>query len=507
MIRTDLVAPVGELIMRQARRRPDAPSFRDAARAVTYGELGHRTAQVAVHLTGLGIVPDERVGVYLPNSVDWVECCLGIVRAGAVAVPISFEATPDEISYRLEDAQCTAVFTRPERATALAEICSANGLAVRVITIANGQCAAFESALIEAPRDPADITCPSFIVYTSGTTGKAKGVLLSQQGMLWVTAACWAPIAGLNENDYVLNALPLYHSYALNLAVLSIVATGASEYLMEHFSTSHLFDLLQEQRFTLLPGVPTVFHYLLERGRQDKLDGLGAMRLCISAGAILPGTLNQEFEAWSGIKLLDGYGITETSTMVTLNWPEGTRVPGSCGLPLPGLQVRIVDAAGADVVVDHEGELIVRGPNIMLGYHDKPDATREAVVDGWYHTGDLARHDRFGFISITGRLKEVIIRGGQNIAPAEVEECVLAYCDVLDVAVAGVAHPHLGEVPVAFVIPREGSNLDCEALIQYCQQRLSAYKIPAQIHIVEAIPRTGSGKVQRFKLKAMVEPG
>jgi long-chain acyl-CoA synthetase len=242
--------------------------------------------------------------------------------------------------------------------------------------------------------------------------------------MLWVNAGCWAPIAGLCEQDTLLSPLPLFHSYALNLSVLSVLATGATAYIMEKFSTGEAVRLLKTEEFTFFPGVPTMFHYLLQATRGEANLKFPKLRLCVSAGAIMPATLNREFEDRFGIKLLDGYGITETSTIVTMNWPSGGRVLGSCGIPLPGLTVRIVDPACRDVGPNQEGELIVRGPNVMSGYHNKPEETRNALRAGWYHTGDLAKSDDNGFLTITGRLKELIIRGGQNIAPAEIEEVV-----------------------------------------------------------------------------------
>ncbi len=309
------------------------------------------------------------------------------------------------------------------------------------------------SAPKSSPRDPSDIFEPAFIIYTSGTTGRAKGVLLSVHSMLWVNAACWAPIAGLSEKDVVLSPLPLFHSYALNLSVLSILATGATEYIMEKYSTTDAVRLLKSGEFTVFPGVPTMFHYFLEATKADAGLKLPNLRLSMSAGAIMPATLNREFESRFGVKLLDGYGITETSTMVTMNWPVGERVMGSCGLPLPGLAVRIISpATGEDVTIGEEGELIVRGPNLMSGYHNKPEETASALRKGWYHTGDLARSDANGFLTITGRLKELIIRGGQNIAPAEIEETVNLIEDVIDSAVVGIPHEHLGEVPALFVV-------------------------------------------------------
>jgi acyl-CoA synthetase (AMP-forming)/AMP-acid ligase II len=245
-----------------------------------------------------------------------------------------------------------------------------------------------------------------------------------------------------------------------------------------------------------------MFHYLLQATQGESDVRFPNLRACMSAGAIMPATLNREFEKRFGVPLLDGYGITETSTMVTMNWPTGARVLGSCGFPVPGLAVRIVDpASGRDVVPGQEGELIVRGPNVMPGYHNKPEETQRVLRDGWYYTGDLARSDENGFLTITGRLKELIIRGGQNIAPAEIEEVVNTFESVLDCAVVGIPHEHLGEVAALFVVARPGGTIETEALLAHCRTQLSAYKVPHSVHLVREIPRTGSGKVMRYKLR------
>ncbi len=221
----------------------------------------------------------------------------------------------------------------------------------------------------------------------------------------------------------------------------------------------------------------------------------------------MPATLNREFESRFGVKLLDGYGITETSTMVTMNWQTGARVMGSCGLPLAGLAVRIVSpATGEDVAIGDEGELIVRGPNLMSGYHNKPQETASALRKGWYHTGDLAKSDRDGFLTITGRLKELIIRGGQNIAPAEIEEVVNTIENVVDSAVVGIPHEHLGEVPALFVVARSGTDVGTKDILDHCRGHLSSYKVPLSVHFVDEIPRTGSGKIIRFKLRETLVP-
>jgi long-chain acyl-CoA synthetase len=509
VLRTDLIAPVAELLRRHAAARGGKCAFRDAQTSVTYAELLERTGGLAGHLADHGIAAGETVAIMLPNSVQWIESCLAIARAGAISVPISYESTETEIGYRLADANCRAVFTTAERGDLLARLQASMPSLKTLIVTDRGTCSApvlrytklATTPPKSAPRDPASLHETSFILYTSGTTGRAKGVQLTVHGMLWVTAACWTPICGLSDQDTVLSPLPLFHSYALNLSVMSILATGATAYIMEKFSTGEAVRLLKSGEFTFFPGVPTMFHYLLQATRGERNLKFPALRLCVSAGAIMPATLNREFEDHVGIKLLDGYGITETSTMVTMNWPTGGRVMGSCGIPLPGLAVRLVDASSRDVGPNQEGELIVRGPNVMPGYHNRPEETGKALQAGWYHTGDLAKSDENGFLTITGRLKELIIRGGQNIAPAEIEEVVNGFAAVLDCAVVGMTHEHLGEVPALFVVPRPGQAIESAALLAHCRAHLSAYKVPHTVQLIADIPRTGSGKIIRYKLR------
>jgi long-chain acyl-CoA synthetase len=513
MLHTDLIAPIPELLRRHAAARGGKCAYRDAQTSVTYAELEARTARLAGHLADAGIAAGDTVAIALPNSVAWVESCLAVARAGAIGVPVSYDATEPEIAYRLADAGCKAVITSAERGDLFARLKTSAPQLQTLIVTERGTCSANALRYADlvaqpaksAPRDPASLHEPAFILYTSGTTGRAKGVVLTVHGMLWVTAACWTPITGLTERDTVLSPLPLFHSYALNLSVLSILATGSTVHIMERFSTSEALRLLKTGGFTYFPGVPTMFHYLLQATRNEQVSGFPGLRLCVSAGAIMPATLNREFEARLGVPLLDGYGITETSTMVTMNWPTGSRVMGSCGVPVPGSAVRIVDLAGKDVATGEEGELIVRGPHVMSGYHNKPEETRNALRAGWYYTGDLAKSDANGFLTITGRLKELIIRGGQNIAPAEIEEAVNTFEAVLDCAVVGIAHEHLGEVPALFVVPRPGKALEPDALLAHCRKTLSAYKVPHVVHTIAEIPRTGSGKIIRYKLREMLK--
>jgi long-chain acyl-CoA synthetase len=430
------------------------------------------------------------------NAVEAVESYLAVTRAGAVGAFLNPAAGKSELAYMLEDSGAELLLVdaaRREQIKADVDVVATDG--------------AFEELAGSAgptPPDDLDLDAPAWMLYTSGTTGRPKGVMLSQRSCLWVVASCWAPVLDLRPDEELLSALPLFHSYALDLTVVAIVATGASLRLLPRFSPSRAIATLREEPVSLFAGVPTMFHYLV-----DHLDGepLRAQRLrvCASAGAILPASLTEAFERATGVPLLDGYGITETSTMVTMNWPTGDRPPGSCGLPLPGCAVRLVDpGTGADVEPEKEGELIVRGPQVMLGYHNRPEDTAEALQDGWYHTGDLARADRNGYLTITGRIKELIIRGGENIAPAEVEQAITEHPGVTEAAVVGRPDEALGEAVAAFVVADEGA-VQAEDLRGFAAERLAEFKVPSEFYFVEEIPRTGSGKVMRHRLAELLD--
>ena len=511
MIRTELIRPVPELLAEHAAHRPDQVAFFDDQRQVSYRELAANTARLAAHLADLGMGAGEVALLYLDNSVETVEAYLAVPRAGGIAACANPRSAPAEVAHILADSGAAVVITDAAHLDTVRELTAATRPRPVVVTVGGadpGSDTEYDYASLlatpetSAPRDCLVLDDVSWMLYTSGTTGRPKGVYLTQRGCLWVVAACWAPIVGLGPDDVVLSPLPLFHSYALDLCVLGVLAVGATERVLPRFSVDGVLACLRSgRRYTLLPGVPTMFHYLLERSRAEEHAGLGDLRLCVSAGAIMPAALNAEFERAFGVPLLDGYGITETSTMVTMNWPAGSRVMGSCGLPLPGLTVRLVDpATGTDVLPGEEGELWVQGPNVTPGYHNLPDATKAVLTDGWYHTGDLACRDEHGFLRISGRTKELIIRGGENIYPAEVEDALLACPGVADAAVVGVPHDGLGEVPVAFVVPR-AAPLDTAGVLAECGLRLSDFKVPSRLIEIDEIPRTGSGKILRFRLR------
>jgi rifamycin polyketide synthase module 1/2/3 len=453
MLDVDLIRPVPELLAGQAAARSGAMAFRDDRVVRTWAQLHERTGRLAGHLGALGAT-GGCVAIVMENRVELAESYLAAVRAGAVAACLNARSGDGELAFMIADCGAGLLITEASQLERVRGMLAGVGRDVRLIVAdlpaGSADMLGFEDLAGTAPPAPAGdalpLHAPAFMLYTSGTTGRPKGVLLSQHSCLWVVAACWAPALELTPDDLVLSPLPLFHSYALDLSVLAVVAVGCAIRLLPRFSPSRVIELLRADPVTVFPGVPTMYDYL-DRTLGGEPLGAAALRVCVSAGAIMGAELNERFERAAGVPLLDGYGI-----------------------------------------------------KVMLGYHDRPEATAEALRDGWYHTGDLARSDDCGYLSITGRIKELIIRGGENIYPAEVEQVLVRHPAVLDAAVAGEPHPALGEVPVAFVVARDPGAFDPADVRAFVTSHLAEWKVPARFQLIEAVPRTGSGKTQRRRL-------
>ncbi|AXB42461.1 class I adenylate-forming enzyme family protein [Amycolatopsis albispora] len=511
MARSELIRPLSELLRVHAERRGDKLAYADEHREVGYAELERRTARLAGHLAGLGVPRGARVVILLGNRVENVESYLTAIRAAAVGVPVNPRSSDAELAHILRDSGATVVITDlahwSQVRTALAGRDEVVVLLVGTSEVPAGPGPAprlyEELATTDAPEPPRDdlgLDDVAWMLYTSGTTGLPKGVLSTQRSCLWSVSACYVPLLGLSQDDHVLWPLPLFHSFAHVVCVHGVIATGASVRIVDGLAPDDVVSLLREDRYTFLVGVPTLYHHLIRVARTDGLDAY-SLRVCVVTGAVTTAALGNAFEDTFGVRLVDSYGSTETCGAITMSRPSGAQVPGSCGQPVPGLKVRLVDQrTGEDVEVGAEGEVWVRGPNVMLGYHNQPEATATALDGGWYRTGDLARRDELGYLTITGRIKELIVRGGENIHPAEVEAVVRAVDGVADVAVAGKPHEVLGEVPVAFVVPDEPGVVDTAAIFAACREHLSYYKVPDEIHEIGEVPRTASGKVTRRRL-------
>ncbi|WP_162641758.1 type I polyketide synthase [Streptosporangium sp. 'caverna'] len=504
-MRSELVRPLAELLRSHAVCRGDKLAYRDHRRDVTYAELERNTARLAGHLASLGVERGDRVLICLGNSVEVPESYLAVLRAAAVAIPVDPHSSPDELTHVLRDSAANAVITdrpRAERLAAVLDRCGASGTPLVVVDDSAAEYPYADLIGTEPPypaRDDLGLDEIAWSLYTSGTTGEPKGVLATQRNALWSVAACYAPQLGLSENELLLWPLPLYHSLAHVLCVVGVVATGATAHILPGYSAADVLGAMRAEPFTMLAGVPTMYRHLLEAAA----DGMHApaLRACLVTGAVTTPDLRLAFEETFGIPLLDSYGSTETSGAITMTAPGGAP-QGSCGIPVPGLAVRLVDPESRrDVVTPGtEGEVWVSGPNVMAGYHNRPDATAEALQDGWYRTGDVARRDELGFLTITGRLKELIIRGGENIHPGEIEKALLGAPGVSDVIVAGRLDDRLGEVPVAYVVPAPDGDPDGRVLLDLCRRRLAPHKVPAEIYAIDAVPRTGSGKPMRRAL-------
>ncbi|MEV5431947.1 type I polyketide synthase [Streptomyces sp. NPDC052701] len=508
-LRTELIRPLHELLDRHARRFPEKIAFRDAHRAVTYGELSERTRRLAGHLAGLGVARGDRVLLRLGNRVEMAEGYVAVARAGAVGVPVDPHAPDAELSHHLTDSGAVLVLTGAPGAAQVLRV-TGGGTSVRVVAAGDGDVpdgvSRFETLATTEPaaaaRDDLGLDEPAWMLYTSGTTGRPKGVVSTQRTSLWATAACNAPLLGLSEDDRVLWPMPLFHAVSHNIGVLGVLAVGATARVMEGAAADEVVAEAARERATFLVGAPTLYHRMAQVAREGGA-ALPELRVCMTAGAACPTALHEEFEDAFGIRLLDSYGSTETGGAITTHAPGGPRVPGSCGRPLPGLTLRLTDPrSGAEAGAGEEGEVWVSSPALMLGYHNDPEATRAVLSDGWYRTGDLARLDADGFLTITGRVKELIIRGGENIHPTEVEQVLARVPGVADAAVAGRPHDVLGEVPVAYVVPGP-DGVDPGLLLETCRRELSYFKVPDEFHAVAGIPRTPSGKIARQQLAGL----
>ncbi|MEU2133698.1 SDR family NAD(P)-dependent oxidoreductase [Streptomyces sp. NPDC018352] len=555
MLRAELIRPFPEILRGHAERSAGKTAFRDARRAVTYADLEQRTGRLAGHLAALGLEPGDRVVILLGNRVETVESYLAAIRAAAVGVPVNPHSADTELAHILADSGARAVITDPAHvdqvrragrdagaggaggisgagepggagglggaggaagAGSVPGVAGAGGAEGRApVLVVVPDTSFLESAVgpgtvcyetlattepVTPARDSLGLDDITWQLYTSGTTGKPKGVLSTQRSALWSVAASYAPIAGLSADARVVWPLPLFHSFSHIACVVGVTAVGATARILDGFSAEDVAAAVREESATFLAGVPALYQHLVDAADGQSLRGTG-LRTCMVAGAITTAALQTAFESAYGVPLLNLYGSTEACGAITMNTVTGPRVDGSCGLPVPGLDVRLVDPdSGRDSAPGAEGEIWVKGPNVMAGYHNRPEATAEVLTDGWYRTGDLARRAPSGHITISGRLKELIIRGGENIHPTEVEDVLRALPGVADVAVTGKPDTVLGEVPVAFLVPGPGGLPAPAELLAACRTHLSYFKAPHEFHAVARIPRTASGKITRHAL-------
>jgi long-chain acyl-CoA synthetase len=445
-----------------------------------------------------GIDPGDRVVVMLPNCPEVLQAYAGISKTGAVIVPVIFLLNAEEVRHILTDSGATLAITSPDLAWKL------EGWSGSVVTVGGEVPGAtpWEELIAREPdrfetvaRTDGDI---AVILYTSGTTGQPKGVALSH-GNLVSNARSTASLYELDRERWALAVLPLSHSYGLTLMNSGNIL-GTRGVLLRWFHPERVLETIQEYRVQSMAGVPTMFVYLMGLPDTDRFD-TSSMLVWGSGAAPLPVEIVEPFEQKFGGRLLEGYGLTEASPVVSGHRYSGVRKIGSVGQPIPGVEVRIVDDGDRLLPTGEVGEVCVRGPNVMLGYYGLPDETARTVRDGWLHTGDMGRLDEDGFLFIVERKKDLIIRGGFNIYPREVEEVLYAHPHIAEAAVVGMRDPLMGEEVLAWVVPRAGAKLTAEDVIAFCQQRLAKFKCPREVRFLDALPKSPIGKVLRKQLR------
>ena len=492
-----------------------AARFGDAAALITddttlkYEDLNRLSDAVAAALISRGVVPGEVVSLYAQNCWQWIVAYHGALKSGAVVNPVNVMLTADELGYVLNNCGATVLFVD----SGLVEVARAAGVhAPSLRTIVSfsddGTCqpdvVAFPALISEANPLAApvsrDCDSPAVIGYTSGTTGHPKGAVQSHRAV-HLNIALTAAMHGRTERDVVVTALPAAHVYG-NVAINSTFMVGGTVVLMSRFNPTAALRLIGHHHATMFEGVPAMYAMMLADANIDNAR-LASLTRCTVGGQTMPVPQIEQWQQLSGCRLIELWGMTEISGLGATHALHTAPKPGSIGYSLPGMQFRVVnvDDSTQTVPVNESGELMVRGPLVMSGYHDNPEATSKAFdSDGWLHTGDIATQDEHGYLYLVDRLNDMIITGGYNIYPAEIERVLSGHPAIAHVAVGPVPDPVKGELACAYVVPNTHSNLTEHDVIQFAAQRLAAYKRPRRVRFVATLPTTSTGKVMRRKL-------
>jgi long-chain acyl-CoA synthetase len=478
---------------------PDRAAVRLDDLVLTYEELDERSARVAGLLTARGVEPGDRVGLMLANVPQFPMLYYGVLRAGAVVVPMNPLLKAREVEYYLGDSGAELIFAWESVAGEAAKGAEAAG--VGFVPVATE---AFDRLLGDQAPVTAMTSCAdddtAVILYTSGTTGRPKGAELTHANLARNAAVSATTLFHLEPEDVVMGCLPLFHSFGQTCGLNAAVSSGACLTLLPRFDPGMVLEVIQRDRVTVFEGVPTMYVGLLSHPRRADYD-TSSLRACVSGGAALPVEVLRGFEEAFGCVILEGYGLSETSPVASFNHPDRERKAGSIGTPIKGVEMRVVDAFGQDVPAGEVGEIAIRGHNLMKGYWRREQATREAVPAGWFRTGDLGRRDEDGYFFIVDRKKDLIIRGGYNVYPREVEEVLYEHPAVVEAAVVGIPHPTHGEEVGAAVVLKPGAEATPAELQAFCKERIAAYKYPRHVWLEAALPKTATGKLLRREVR------
>jgi long-chain acyl-CoA synthetase len=487
---------VADPTWRHAAEQPAAVALRAGGVEWSYGRLRDEAARIAGSLVAAGTEVGDRILLVAPSVPEFVAAYLGIHAAGAVAVTPNVMSTVPELEYVVVDAGCSLVIAWHEADRAAATVADAHGLSFHRLE------ADLEGGLdgppVTQPRDrSSDET--AVILYTSGTTGAPKGAQITE-GNLRACAEAFREVLELSDEDRFGTALPLFHIFGQAVVLVSALLAGAGVSLQARFDPAALIDLVRGDAVTILAGVPTMYSAMVGAAPDAGPADFASLRLAASGGASLPGEIIRRFEARFDCAILEGYGLTESTGAATFNGLHRERKVGSVGIALPGTEVRIAASDGRELAAGEIGEVLVRGPMVMKGYWNRPEATAQTLREGWLHTGDLGRQDADGDIEIVDRLKEMIVRGGYNVYPREIEEVLYRHPDIVEAAVVGVPDEHFGEEVGAAIVPRPGAAVEPEEIRRWAKERLSAYKVPRLFAFVEELPKGATGKVLKREI-------
>jgi long-chain acyl-CoA synthetase len=492
---------LGTLLMASARGRPEHPAIRLGERAVSYAELDRAARGVATSLAECGVEPGAQIAIMVPNLPDFTVAYYGVLYAGCTVVPLNVLLTAPEVQYHLEDSRASwlvahPLFAEPARAGA-----AAAGVPV-VWAGAEGDetLAAWAEAPPASALYPTSADDTAVILYTSGTTGRPKGAELSHSNLLLNASVVVPKLAPITAEDVALATLPLFHSFGQTVVQNGMISLGATFTLLPRFTPADALEIIARDRVTVFAGVPTMYFAILNFARADHFD-LSSLRWCLCGGAPMPVEVMKAFEAKYGVSILEGYGLSETSPVASFNVLDRPRKAGSIGYPVWGIEMCIMNEKDEPLPDDEVGEICIRGHNVMSGYWRRPEATREAIRGGWFHSGDVGRRDADGSYFIVDRKKDMIIRGGFNVYPREVEEVLYGHDAIVEAAVIGVPHESHGEEVKAVVALAPGASVTPEEIIAWSKERLAAYKYPRIVEIVDALPKGPTGKILKRELK------
>jgi long-chain acyl-CoA synthetase len=450
----------------------------------TFDELAAEVDSIARMLREK--VPGDTIGILLLNSERYVATLLAAWKAGKTAVPLNYLLPPQELAFIIRDSGMSALVSSQFFAQALAAVKPLFG-DKGVILMADATDFT-ESASNSAPKH--EYRNPALYLYTSGTTGRPKGVILSHRNLLHNVDAC-AKAGEFDARDTFLCLLPFFHTYAITGTILLPLLNGCCMVLVDRFHPHKVLKLIEEHRISVFLAIPSMYRVL---AMSEGGFNVSSVRFPISGGEPLPIAVAEAFQKRFGVHICEGYGQTEAAPVVTLNLP-GKRKLGTVGLPLPGIEISIWDETKSPLPLETIGEIMVRGGNVMEGYYRLPDETAKTITRDWLHTGDLGKLDADGFVTITGRKKDLIISAGENIYPREIEEVLATHPKVKEVAVIGVKDESRGEVPKAFLLLHDGMAIEDKELRAFCREKLAGYKVPKHFEVLADLPRTPTGKV------------